>query len=130
MTRAKSSLLPDEYPHDLAQVLKKAIFQNNIDWHSDGFSVIKEPRYSENKLAEMCYLYRRTHIFWDVLDGWRSPEAPRRQQRRGYSDRTSERSRDLVGARVVRDAKKGGEKLRLRQPCIFFRRRGWSTTRC
>ena len=34
--------------------------------------------------------------------GWRSPEAPRGQQRRGNSDRIySERSRDLVGARVV-----------------------------
>ena len=47
--------------------------------------------------------------------GWRSPEAPRWQQRRGYSDRTSERSRDLVGARVVWEAKKT-EKLGLRRP--------------
>ena len=43
-----------------------------------------------------------------VLGRWRSPQAPRRQQRRGCSDRTSERSRDLVGARVVRDARRGG----------------------
>ena len=33
--------------------------------------------------------------------GWRSPEAPRGKQRRGYSDRTSERNRALVGAREV-----------------------------
>ena len=38
--------------------------------------------------------------------GWRRPKAPRGQQRRGYSDRTSERSRHLVGARVVREAKR------------------------
>ena len=43
--------------------------------------------------------------------GWRSPEAPRGQQQRGYSDRIySERNRDLVGARVVEEAK-GNEKL-------------------
>ena len=36
---------------------------------------------------------------------WRSFEAPRGQQRRGYSDRTSERSRGLVGARAVWEAK-------------------------
>ena len=33
--------------------------------------------------------------------GWRSPEAPRGQQRLRNSDRASERSRDLIGARVV-----------------------------
>ena len=35
------------------------------------------------------------------------PEAPRRQRRRGYSDRTFERSRDLVGALVVYGCKEG-----------------------
>ena len=53
-----------------------------------------------------------------VLGGWRSPEAPRRQQRKGYSDRTSERSRDLVGARVDCEAKRD-EKVGLRRPCKF-----------
>ena len=33
--------------------------------------------------------------------GWRSPKALRWQQRRGYSGRTSERSRDLIAARVA-----------------------------
>ena len=42
-----------------------------------------------------------------MLDGRRSPEAPRRQQQRGYSDRTSERSRDLVGARHVLARQRG-----------------------
>ena len=37
--------------------------------------------------------------------GWRRLKASSRQQRRGYSDQTSERSRDLVGARVVWEAK-------------------------
>ena len=46
----------------------------------------------------------------DVLVGWRSPQASCRQQRQGYSDRTSERSRDLVGARVVCDLR-GDEDL-------------------
>ena len=58
--------------------------------------------------------------------GWRRPKAPRGQQRRGYSDRTSERSRHLVGARVVWEAKRD-EKLGLRWPCIFLRLRGRST---
>ena len=39
--------------------------------------------------------------------GWRGPKAPRGQQRRGYSDQTFERSRHLVGARVVSEAKEG-----------------------
>ena len=33
--------------------------------------------------------------------GWRTLEAPRWQQRRGHSDRSSERSRDVVGARAI-----------------------------
>ena len=64
---------------------------------------------------------------WDIFCAWRSPQAPRRQQRRGYSDRTSERFRDLVGARRVVCEAKRDEKLGLRRPCIFSRRRGWST---
>ena len=51
--------------------------------------------------------------------GWRRPKAPRGQQRRGYSDRTSERSRHLVGARVVWEAKRD-EKLGLRRPLFYF----------
>ena len=58
--------------------------------------------------------------------GWRRPKAPRGQQRRGYSDRTSERSRHLVGAHVVWEAKRD-EKLGLRRPCFFLSRRGRST---
>ena len=53
--------------------------------------------------------------------GWRSPEAQRGQQRRGYSDRTSTPSRDLVGARVVWEAKRG-DKLGLRRPVLLFGR--------
>ena len=51
--------------------------------------------------------------------GWRRPKTPRGQQRRGYSDRTSERSRHLVGARVVWEAKRD-EKLGLRRPLFYF----------
>ena len=47
--------------------------------------------------------------------GWRRSKAQRGQQRRGYIDRTSERSRYLVGARVVWMAKMH-EKLSLRRP--------------
>ena len=39
---------------------------------------------------------------------------------------TSERSRDMVGPRVVWESKRC-EKLSLRRPCSFFRRRGWSS---
>ena len=46
--------------------------------------------------------------------GWRRPKSPNGQQRRGYSDRTSERSRHVVGARVVGEAKRD-EKLGLRR---------------
>ena len=42
--------------------------------------------------------------------GWGRPKAPRGQQRQGYRDRTSERSRHLVGARVFWEAKRD-EKL-------------------
>ena len=60
--------------------------------------------------------------------GWAGagPKAPRGQQRRGYSDRTSERSRPMAGARVVWEAKRD-EKLGLPWPCFFLRRRGRST---
>ena len=51
--------------------------------------------------------------------GWHSPEAPRWQQRRGYSGRTYQLSRDLVGARVVWEAKRD-EKLGLQRPPFFF----------
>ena len=47
--------------------------------------------------------------------GWRSPEAPRGHQRRGYSDRTSEHNRDLVYVCVVSGAK-GDENPGLRRP--------------
>ena len=74
----------------------------------------------------VCRRRRSGYRSWGVLGGWRSPEAPRRQQRRGYRDRTSERSRDLVGAHVGCEAKKD-ENLDLRRPCVFLRRRGLST---
>ena len=63
-----------------------------------------------------CQNRRRAYRSWDVLAAWPSPEAPRRQQRRGWSDRTSKRSRDLVGARVVCEANRD-EKLGLRRRC-------------
>ena len=50
--------------------------------------------------------------------GWRSPIAPHGQQRRGYSGRTSERSRDLVVGRVTMVAR-GDEKLSVRRLCFF-----------
>ena len=52
---------------------------------------------------------------WDALGGLAPPQRPRGQQRRGYSHRTSERSRHLVGARVVWEAKRDG-KLGVRRP--------------
>ena len=54
--------------------------------------------------------------------GWAgaAPKAPRGQQRHGYMDRTSERSRHLVGARVVWGAKRD-EKLGMRRPFILFK---------
>ena len=60
--------------------------------------------------------------------GWLAqPRSPTQAaQRGGYSDRFSERSRGLVDARVVREAKRE-EKLGLRRPCVFSMRRGWST---
>ena len=51
--------------------------------------------------------------------GWCRPKISRGQQQRGYSDRTSERSRHVVGARVVWEARRD-EKLGLRRPCSFF----------
>ena len=46
-------------------------------------------------------------------------------KRRGYSDRTSERSRDLVGVRVVSEAKRDGKLVStslsmLVAPCMFY----------
>ena len=73
-----------------------------------------------------CRHSRSGYRSWDVLRGWRSSEAPRRKQRRGYSDRTSERSRDLVGASVVCEANVN-EKRGLRRPCNLFRPHGWSS---
>ena len=58
--------------------------------------------------------------------GWRRPKAPRGQQRPGYSDRISERSRHLVGAAVVGGAKRD-DKLGLRRPLIILRCRRRST---
>ena len=49
----------------------------------------------------------------------RSSEAPRGQQRRGYSDRTSERSRNLVGARVVWEVKRD-DKTGFAKPLNFM----------
>ena len=54
-------------------------------------------------------------MFWV---GRRRPKAPRGQQRPGYSDRTSERSRHLVGALVVWEATRD-EKLSLRRLELF-----------
>ena len=51
--------------------------------------------------------------------GWRRPKAPRGQQRPGYSDRTSERSRHFVGARAVWEANRH-EKLSFAMALIFF----------
>ena len=51
--------------------------------------------------------------------GWRRPKVPRGQQRRESSDRTSERSRHLVGARVVWE-EQSDEKLGLRRPRVFL----------
>ena len=77
--------------------------------------------------ADCFYRHRRIgYRSWGVLGGWRSPEARRRLVRRGYSDRTSYRSRDLVGARVVCEAKRD-ENLGLRRLRNFLRRRGLST---
>ena len=66
-----------------------------------------------------CRHRRRGDRSSDVLGGWRSPQAPRRQQRRGHCDRIYERSRDLVGARVFCE-EKTLEKQGLRRPCIFL----------
>lgn len=53
---------------------------------------------------------------WGVLGGWCSPEATRGQQRRGYIDRASARSLDLVGARVAWEEKREGNRG-LRRTC-------------
>ena len=57
--------------------------------------------------------------------GWHSPEASRWHQRWGCSDRTSERSCDLFGARMVREVQRD-ETLGLRRPWFCLRRRRWS----
>ena len=51
--------------------------------------------------------------------GWCGPKTPRGQQRRESSDRTSERSRHLVGARVVWEAK-GDEKTGFATASFFL----------
>ena len=73
----------------------------------------------------VCRHRRRGYNSWDVLGGWRSPEAPHRQQRRACSDQFSGRSRHLVSARVGREAKRD-EKLDLEPPCNFLWRLRWS----
>ena len=54
--------------------------------------------------------------------GWRRPATPHGQQRRGYSDRTSERSRDVVVGHVTFEVQ-GDKKLGLRRSRLFSRRR-------
>ena len=54
--------------------------------------------------------------------GWPRPAAPHGQQRRGYSGRTSEQSRDVVVGRITFELQ-GDEKLGLRRSRLFLRRR-------
>ena len=54
--------------------------------------------------------------------GWRRPAAPHGQQRRVYSGRASERTRDVVFGRETFEVQ-GDEKLRLRRSQLFSRRR-------
>ena len=54
--------------------------------------------------------------------GWCSPIAPRRQQQRGYSGQTSERSRDVVVVLEFLEVH-GDEQLGLRWPRVFWSRR-------
>ena len=54
--------------------------------------------------------------------GWRRPAAPHGQQQRGYSGRTSVRSRDVVVGRVTFEVQ-GDEKLGLRRSRLCLRRR-------
>ena len=54
--------------------------------------------------------------------GWRRPATPHGQQRRGYSGRTSERSRDVVVGRVTFEVQ-GDEKLGVRRSRLFSRHR-------
>ena len=42
----------------MAQVYKNVIFETRLAFRRFW---VKEPRHSENTLAEMCYLYRRTY---------------------------------------------------------------------
>ena len=51
--------------------------------------------------------------------GWRHPAARHGQQRRGYSGRTSERSRDVVVGRVTFEVQ-GDEKLGVRWSRTVF----------
>ena len=92
------------------------------------------------RAAAGCFCRHRLRGYrsWDVF--WAARAAPKPhtgKQRQGYSDQTSERRRDLVGARVVCEAKRD-EKLGLRRPCNLLRRPadgllcGWGcrTSRC
>ena len=54
--------------------------------------------------------------------GWRHPAAPHRQQRRGYSGRNSERSRDVVVGRVAFEVQGDGN-VGLRRSRLFSKRR-------
>ena len=53
---------------------------------------------------------------------WRRPAAPHGQQRRGYSGRISERSRDVVVGRVTFEVQ-GDENLGLWLSRLFSKRR-------
>ena len=58
--------------------------------------------------------------------GWRHPAAAHGQHRRGYSGRTSERSRDVFVGRVTFEVQ-GDETLGLRRSRLFSKRRRRST---
>ena len=60
-----------------------------------------------------------------LLDGLVPPRRPTRQQRRGYSGPTSERSRHVVVGRVTFEVQ-GDEKL-LRRSRLYSKRCRWST---
>ena len=62
----------------------------------------------------------------DSLMGGCHPAARHGQPRRGYSGRTSERSRDVVVSRVTCEVQ-GDEKLGLRRSRLFSKRRSRST---
>ena len=62
--------------------------------------------------------------------GWRHPAARHGQQRRGYSGRTSERSRDLVAVGRVTFEVLGDDKLGLRRSRLYLKRRHRRSTLC